>query len=91
MYVGVEFPPDGSPFTGDLLSAVEVSRDFFEYDRTQMHSQLAQTAFDNYYAVGSAFVDGGVYTEAKFQATVEAGWAALAPLQQACGLPVSTR
>ena len=36
------------------------------------------------------FVDGGVYTEAGFQATVEAGWAALAPLQQACVLPVST-
>ena len=90
MYIGVEFPPDGSPITGDLLWAVEVSRDFFESDRPHIQSQLAQTAFANYDAAWSEFVDGGVYTEAEFQATVEAGWAALLPFQEACGLPGST-
>ena len=90
-YVGVEFPPEGSPITGDFLGAVEASRDFFEYDRTQVRSQLAQDAFANHYAVWSDFLDGGTFTRASWEATVQAGFDAVAPFQQACGLPTATR
>jgi hypothetical protein len=91
MYVGVEFPPEGSPITGDFLSAVEASRDFFEYDRTQVRSELAQDAFANHYAVWSDFLDGGTFTRAGWEATVQAGFDAVAPFQRACGLPTATR
>jgi hypothetical protein len=33
------------PFTDDLRWAIEVSRDFFSYEASQVQSQLAQTAF----------------------------------------------
>lgn len=91
MYVGIEFPPEGGPITGAFRESVEASRDFFEYDRTQLRSQLAQDALANHYAVWSGFLEGGTYTAAGFEATVLAGFDAVAPFQQACGLPTATR
>ena len=91
IYVGVEFPPEGSPIAGDFLRAVEASRDFFEYDRTQMRSELAQNAFANHDAVWSDFLDGGTFTRAGWEATVQAGFDAVAPFQRTCGLPTATR
>jgi hypothetical protein len=91
MYLGVEFPPEGSPITGDFLSAVEASRDFFESDRAQMRSELADDAFANYDAMWSDFLDGGTFTRASWEATVQAGFDAVAAFQQACGLPTATQ
>ena len=40
---------------------------------------------------GSDFLDGGTFTRASWEATVQAGFDAVAPFQQTCGLPTATR
>lgn len=83
-FSGVEYPADGEPFTDSLRFAIEVTRDFFTYEAAQMQSQLAISAFAQYYAEWDSLLQAGIYTSTNIDAVTQAGWAALAPLQSAC-------
>lgn len=85
-FIGVEYPADGEPFTDSLRVAIEVSRDFFAYEAAQMQSQLAIGAFAQYSAEWDSLLQAGIYTTTNIDAVSAAGFAALAPLQAACGL-----
>ena len=43
-FIGVEYPADGQPFTESLRQAIQVTRDFFSSEASQVQSQLAQAA-----------------------------------------------
>ena len=84
-FIGVEYPADGQPFTDSLRQAIEVTRDFFSTEMSQVQSQLAQAAFAQYYAEWDSLLQAGIYTTTNVGAVTEAGLFALAPLQNACG------
>ena len=84
-FIGVEYPADGQPFTESLRQAIQVTRDFFSSEASQVQSQLAQAAFAQYYAEWDSLLQAGIYTTTNVGAVTEAGLFALAPLQNACG------
>jgi hypothetical protein len=84
-FLGVEYPADGAPFTESLRQAIEVTRDFFSNEASQVQSQLAQNAFAQYFAEWDSLLQAGIYTTSNLGAVTEAGLSALAPLQNACG------
>jgi hypothetical protein len=84
-FLGVDYPADGEPFTDSLRQAIEYTRDMLSSEASQVQSQLAQTAFAQYYAEWDSLLQAGIYTSTNIGAVTEAGQYALAPLQNACG------
>ena len=84
-FVGVEYPADGEPFTESLRQAIQYTRDMFSYEVSMVQSQLAQSAFAQYYAEWDSLLQAGIYTSTNIGAVTQAGQFALAPLQNACG------
>ena len=84
-FLDVEYPAEGEPFTDSLRQAIEYTRDMFSYEASQVQSELAQSAFAQYFAEWDSLLQAGIYTDTNISAVTEAGRYALAPLQNACG------